>query len=505
MRPRQTPCTPFLSRPAWRVRAVRRRHPERRPSWLRSAAPACRISSGATCRNWNEYYKVNAHDLVERRFFYHIYPLGCCGAPHVNDFAPAPRLRLLRPWLEHMKSLGADALLLGPVFQSETHGYDTTNYFMVDNRLGTDADLAWLVSEAHSLGIRVVLDGVFNHVGRSFFAFRDILEKGTQSRFTDWFFLSFDARSPVVDPFSYEPWRGHYELVKLNTDHPEVRGHLFHALAEWITKYNIDGVRLDSADALDLGFQKKLARHCKTLKSDFYCMGEVIHGDYSRWLSAGGLDAVTNYVLHKGLWSSHNDSNYFEAAHTCKRQFEQEPFLGSLYMFADNHDVTRIADRLTDRACLYPFHVLLFTLPGTPSVYYGSECGVQGVKKEGEKDWILRPGLTVAAMLQNAREPDLCPVIARLAAIRKEHPCLRRGGFSTLRVASRQYAFRRADETESVVICVNSATENMAFSVTGVADGPYDDVLNNRIFRAHSGRLDLTLPPCWGSILVHRA
>lgn len=437
-------------------------------------------------------------------FFYHIYPLGCCGAPHANDFAPAPRLRRLAPWLEHMRTIGADALLLGPVFQSETHGYDTTNYFMVDNRLGTDDDLAWLVGEAHRLGIRVVLDGVFNHVGRSFFAFRDILEKGAQSRFADWFSLSFDARSPLGDQFSYEPWRGHYELVKLNTGHPEVRAHLFHAIEEWIGKYNINGVRLDSADCLDLGFQKELARHCKALKPDFYCMGEVIHGDYSRWLNAGGLDAVTNYVLHKGLWSSHNDGNYFEAAYTCRRQFEQERFLGPLYMFADNHDVTRIADRLNDSQNLYPLHILLFTLPGTPSVYYGSEYGIQGVKKQGESDWNLRPPLTVESMMGKAGEPDLCRAITRLAAIRKEYPALRRGGFSTLRTASRQYAFRRADETESAVICVNSAKEIAAITITGVADGRYEDVLNNERFMAGNGRLEVRLSPNWGRILIHR-
>ncbi|MDR1360489.1 MAG: alpha-glucosidase C-terminal domain-containing protein [Deltaproteobacteria bacterium] len=437
-------------------------------------------------------------------FFYHIYPLGCCGAPRVNDFSPVPRLRRLAPWLEHLRAIGADALLLGPVFQSETHGYDTTNYFMPDNRLGTDTDLAWLVSEARRLGIRVVLDGVFNHVGRSFFAFRDVLEKGRQSRFVDWFSLSFDARSPLGDPFSYEPWRGHYELVKLNTGHPEVRGHLFHALAQWITRYKINGVRLDSADCLDFDFQKELSRHCKELKPDFYCMGEVIHGDYSRWLNAGGLDAVTNYVLYKGLWSSHNDGNYFEAAYTCRRQFEQEQLLGSLYMFADNHDVTRIADRLNDRAYLYPLHILLFTLPGTPSVYYGSECGIQGIKKQGESDWNLRPQLTVETMLRSAREPDLCRAIAKLATIRKEHICLRRGGFSNLRVAPRQYAFRREDETESIVTCVNSAKENALITLTGVTNGLYDDVLNNERFQAVNGRLQLALPPCWGRILVHR-
>lgn len=435
-------------------------------------------------------------------FFYHIYPLGCCGAPHANDFSLATRLRQLEPWLEHMRELGANALLLGPVFQSETHGYDTTNYFMVDSRLGTGADLAWLVKQAHLRGIRVVLDAVFNHVGRSFFAFRDVQEKGEQSRFKDWFFLSFDSRSPLGDSFSYEPWRGHYELVKLNTAHPEVRSHLFHAISDWIAKYGIDGVRLDSADCLDLAFQKDLVRHCKEQKPDFYCLGEVIHGDYNNWLNKGGLDSVTNYVLYKGLWSSHNDANYFELAYTCRRQFEEESFPKKLYTFVDNHDVTRIADILKDRAHLYPLHILLFTLPGMPSVYYGSEHGIEGVKKKGESDWGLRPYLTVDSVRNSAREPGLYRVIAKLAALYAGYVCLRRGNFSTLHVAAQQYAFRRSYEQETAVVCVNAAKKRAKLTLSGVPDGHYVDVLSNESIAVHKGILTTTLDPCWGKILI---
>lgn len=421
----------------------------------------------------------------------------------MNDLAaPVPRLRALEPWLDHLLSIGADALLLGPVFQSETHGYDTTNYFMVDSRLGTDADLIRLVGQAHQRGIRVVLDGVFNHVGRSFFAFRDVLEKGRHSRFKDWFFLSFDAGSPLGDPFSYEPWRGHYELVKCNTDNPEVRGHLLHVLSEWITKYGVDGVRLDSADCLDLGFQKNLMEHCKALKPDFYCLGEVIHGDYSRWLQTGGLDSVTNYVLYKGLWSSHNEANYFEAAYTCRRQFEQGPFGNTLYTFVDNHDVTRIADTLKNTAHLYPLHILLLTLPGTPSVYYGSEYGLGGVKITGESDWQLRPRLTVDELRKKAREPELCRVISRLAAIRKNHPCLWNGDFTTLHVASRQYAFKRAGLSGTAVVCVNAAAENAELAISGIPDGRYVDALSAETALARNGVMRTTLFPCWGRIFI---
>ncbi len=249
--------------------------------------------------------------------FYHIYPLGFCGAPERNDFGAAPVARLdkIYTWLDHIQGMGFDALYLGPLFESTTHGYDTADYYHVDRRLGTDDTLRGLAAELHRRGMRVVLDGVFNHTGRDFWAFRDVRQNGQASRFRDWFAgLRFDGTNHHRDPFSYDTWNGHESLVKLNLSHPEVRSHLLGAVETWIRDFGIDGLRLDAADHVDLGFLRELAGFCRSLRPDFWLMGEVVHGDYRRWANPACLDSVTNYEAYKGLYSSHNDHNYFEIA-----------------------------------------------------------------------------------------------------------------------------------------------------------------------------------------------
>ena len=236
--------------------------------------------------------------------FYHIFPLGLCGAPRSNDRSgpPARRLELLTPWFDHARDLGATALLLGPMMESGTHGYDVIDYFDVDRRLGDRPALAHLVREAHHRGLRVVFDAVFNHAGRDFRAFRDVRAKGRDSRFADWFHLDFQGRSPLGDPFSYQTWNGCHDLVKLNLGHPEARGHLFDAVSDWIGRYDIDGLRLDAAEDLDPPFIRDLGDFCRGQKPDFWLMGEVVKGPYKPRLDMTGMDSVTNYVCYKGLF-----------------------------------------------------------------------------------------------------------------------------------------------------------------------------------------------------------
>ena len=173
------------------------------------------------------------HDTNDwaRDAFYHLFPLGSTGAPTRNDLASAPsdRLKALHDWLPYLQGLGVNALLLGPVLESSAHGYDTADLYTVDRRLGSNDDLKAFVTACHARGLRVVLDAVFHHVGRDFWAFRDVQTHGAASPYRDWFFLDFSGHSPVGDPFSYEGWDGHFDLVKLNTAHPDVREHLFGA------------------------------------------------------------------------------------------------------------------------------------------------------------------------------------------------------------------------------------------------------------------------------------
>ena len=315
--------------------------------------------------------------------FYHIYPLGFCGAPKRNDFAsaPQPRLDKIFAWLDHIQDVGATARYLGPVFESSAHGYDTADYFQVDRRLGDRGTLAALSKEIHRRGMRLVLDAVLNHVGRDFWAFRDVQSNLEHSSYRDWFAgLDLARSSPLGDPFSYESWNGHYDLVKLNLQNPAVRTHLFDAVRFWADAFEVDGLRLDAADHIAPDFLEALAPHCRSLRSDFWLMGEMVFGDYRRLANSDALDSATNYEMYKSLYSSFADRNFFEIAYALNRQSGPAGIYKDLqlYTFSDNHDVNRVASNLVSPAHLYPLYCLLFTMPGIPSVYYGSEWGIDG-------------------------------------------------------------------------------------------------------------------------------
>lgn len=312
------------------------------------------------------------HTWYEQAVFYHIYPLGLLGAEKANTLTEtAHRLTELKSWIPHISDLNGSAIYIGPLFESCTHGYDTKDFRLVDRRLGSNEDFARFVRLCHENGIRVVVDGVFNHTGREFFAFQDIREKREASPYKDWYRgVNFGWGSPLGDPFGYEAWQGHFELPCLNLWNPEVRQYLFDSIQFWIDNFNIDGIRLDCANVLDFGFMKELREKTSAMKPDFWLMGEVIHGEYNRWVNPEMLHSVTNYELHKALYSGHNDHNYFEIAHNVRRL---EAVGRSLYTFVDNHDEDRIASKLNNLANLFPVYQLLFTLPGIPSVYYGSE------------------------------------------------------------------------------------------------------------------------------------
>ena len=441
-------------------------------------------------------------------FFYHVYPLGMCGAPARNDFgaAPVPRLAQLHGWLGHLQDLGVNALYLGPVFESTAHGYDTADYYHVDRRLGTDETLRDLVAACHEAGIRVILDGVFNHVGRDFWAFRDVLANGQASAYRDWFAgLRFDGRSPHGDPFTYEGWHGHFDLVKLDVGNPAVREHLFGAVASWIADFGIDGLRLDAADVLDLGFQQELAAHCRAHKPDFWLVGEIVHGDYRRWANPLTLDSVTNYECYKGLYSSLVDSNYFEIAYALNREFGPDGIYRDLqlYNFVDNHDQDRVASKLGRREHLYPLHCLLFTIPGVPSIYYGSEWAIEGLRRPGD-DSPVRPALDLATAPASGLEPALAAAIARLAGVRSELPSLRHGGYRQLHVAHEQLAFAREFDGETAVVMLNASERAARVSVPAPRDGVWTDALNGDSETAAGGILSAEIAPSWARILVSR-
>jgi cyclomaltodextrinase len=441
-------------------------------------------------------------------FFYHLYPLGFCGTPARNDFcsAPVPRLDKINAWVPHLLSMGVNAVYLGPIFESSTHGYDTVDYYHVDRRLGDDQTFSRVAANLHRNGFRVILDGVFNHVGRDFWAFYDVRQHGQASPYCSWFQdLRFDGRSPFGDPFMYEGWNGCYDLVKLNLDNPQVRTHIFEAIRSWVKAFDIDGLRLDAADCIDLGFLQELHLFTHSLRPDFWLMGEVIHGDYRRWVNPATLDSVTNYECYKGLYSSLVDKNYFEIAYALNRQFGENGFLQGtpLYNFVDNHDVNRVASQLRDPAHLNPLYCLLFTMPGVPSMYYGSEWGIKA-RRTNTDDSPLRPCLDLAALSTNSPRPDLVNLIARLAAIRQGSPALQTGEYRQLHVSYEQFAFTRQNAAERIVVVVNAASTpaRLELSLPFPAEKAVDLLNPGAVFSVSNGKLLLDpLPPAWARIL----
>ncbi|MBZ4683279.1 MAG: glycosidase [Fusobacteriales bacterium] len=443
-------------------------------------------------------------NLNNEKIFYHIYPLGFSGAPEKNDFYSEPinRLEKIIEWIPHMKYLGVNALYLGPIFESVEHGYDTVDYFKIDRRLGTNETFKKVVNELHKNEISVIVDGVFNHVGREHFSFKDLQYNKQSSKYIDWFNgVDFSKKSPCNDPFTYNTWDGHYNLVKLNLKNHEVKQYLLDAVKYWINEFNIDGIRLDAADVLDFDFMRELSILVKNMKKDFWLMGEVVHGDYSRWIKDAKLDSVTNYECYKGLYSSHNDKNYFEIAHSLKRQFSKGGIYEnmSLFNFVDNHDVERITSTIKYREDLYNLHLLLFTIPGIPSIYYGSEWKILG-RKGSRNDLDLRPELDVNHM-NSTSETDLINFISKLSQIRKDLKSLKYGNYKEIFVKSEQFAFEREINNEKTVIIVNSSKNEIILNEHSIPEGRYIDVLNNNEKFDLRNKKEIKINPNTGRIL----
>ena len=397
----------------------------------------------------------------ERGVFYHMYPLGMTGAPKHNDATEVTnRFEELDKWISHIRSLGANAIYIGPLFESTSHGYDTRDYKLVDRRLGDNGSFRKFVDQCHQEGIKVVVDGVFNHTGREFFAFKDIQEKRWDSPYKDWYKgVNFDWQSPCGDSFGYEAWQGHFELPCLNLFNPDVRSYLFDVIRFWIAEFDIDGIRLDCANVLDFNFMKEMRSQTEAMKEDFWLMGEVIHGDYSRWVNNEMLHSVTNYELHKSLYSGFNDHNFFEIAHNVRRL---EAIGRQLYTFVDNHDEDRIATKLKLREHLFPIYICLFTLPGIPSIYYGGEWGVEG-KRTNTSDEALRPAISIEQ--EGELHCELTDLIAQLGQIHSQQEPLHTGRYQELLLTNRQYAFARHGEDSVIIAAVNNDDEPASLSI----------------------------------------
>lgn len=387
--------------------------------------------------------------------FYQIYPLGFVGAPFENDGVLTHRIEKVADWIPHIEKLGANAIYFSPVFDSDTHGYNTRDYRVIDPRLGTNEDFSSLTKNLHEHGIRVVLDGVFNHVGRGFWAFQDVLKNRWESPYKDWFFIHFDGNSNYNDGLWYEGWEGCYDLVKLNLRNEEVVQHIFSCIKGWVEEFDIDGLRLDVAYCLDHDFLRRLRSFCNDLKPDFFLVGETLHGDYNQIMNDSMLHSVTNYECYKGLHSSFNSMNMFEIVHSLLRQFGPEQWTlyrgKHLLSFVDNHDVTRIASLLNNERHLPLIYALAYTMPGIPCVYYGSEWGAKARKEEGD------PALR--ACFDAPHQTDLTDFISRLSAVKKASNALNYGDFRSVVLTNKQCIFERKTAEERVLVAINADGE----------------------------------------------
>ncbi|MBN2617915.1 MAG: hypothetical protein JXR64_06345 [Spirochaetales bacterium] len=424
--------------------------------------------------------------------FYHIYPLGFCGCPEKNNYTidSIETLLKIEEWIPHIKSLGIDALYLGPLFESESHGYDTVDYYSVDRRLGSNETLKRVIKSLHSNGLKVVLDGVFNHTSRDFFAFKDIIANRENSRYLNWYReVSFN------NGIHCYCWNGHNNLPAFNLQNEEVLNYLMGVVDFWVKEFDLDGIRLDVADVLDFGFMKRLSSHVKTVKEDFWLMGEVIHGDYSHWVKPEILHSTTNYECYKGMYSSFNDTNFFEIAYSLKRQFNTSNGIYknlNLYNFVDNHDVNRIASTLKNSAHIYPLHILMYTVPGIPSIYYGSEWGIEG-NKDNNKDSVVRPNLNLDNMSRNYSR-DLIKTIQQLSYVWHVTDALKYGNYNEVFVSSDCFAFTREYDNKKVLVVINSSFDEK--NPGELANYKGFDILNNENIRS------VNVSPSWGRVVI---
>lgn len=441
-------------------------------------------------------------DWINEVVFYHIYTLGFCGAPeeHKREEEPINRIQKVEEWIPHLQEMGINAVYFGPLFESSSHGYDTKDYYHIDSRLGTNHDFKEVAEKLHEAGIKIVLDGVFNHVGREFGPFEDVKNYGKASHFKEWFNINFDSRSSYGDPFWYEGWEGYYNLVKLNLRNEEVISYLFDVIKSWIDEFDIDGLRLDVAYCLDQDFMRRLRTFTSSLKKDFWLMGEMIHGDYSRVIGPGLLHSATNYECYKGIYSSHNDSNYFEINYSMNRLFGSDGIYKDLrlYNFVDNHDVDRIASKLVCKEHLKNVYTLLFTMPGIPSIYYGSEWGVEGRKEKGS-DQALRTSYGLEDFKENR---ELVVHISRLAKLKKEYEPLNNGLYEQIIVRNKQLVFARCYQNQKVYIALNLSKNNEKVSFKVEGGETLVDVLVNNYYNIEYGSVSIELPAFSSSVLV---
>ena len=421
------------------------------------------------------------------------------------------RIAHIRDWYEHLTEMGITAIQFGPIFESHSHGYDTIDYFRIDRRLGDLTLFREIIDELHEREIRIILDGVFNHTGRGFFAFKDIQENRHNSAYVDWYDIDWESNTEFDDGFSYQSWEGHNALPRLNINNPDVKQYIFEVSRFWLGDVGVDGWRLDAADQIDPKFWWEFRRTCKQVRPGAFVFGELIHGDYRTYVAPELLDSATNYQIYKPIWSALNDMNMWELKHGLDRAFDSEIgiYQGlSLVNFLSNHDVTRVLSILDNPRHVYLALILLMTIPGIPALYYGDEIGLRGHKDNGDR--ALRPAMLKSSDEWPDTDRDLFQQLKRLIAFRKAYPALVDGGYAPIDTDNSFFSFVRHHQNQWVIVMINpqDAPIDRVLNLNreSIPDGVvFHDVLNaeNRGFSVSEGRLVLDkIEAYWGRILV---
>ena len=446
---------------------------------------------------------------VFNAFTYHVYPIGFFNAPEtLSESSRANNLILhIRNYYDYLKDLGVNLIQFGPLFKSASHGYNTIDYFSLDPRLGTNNDFKTIVAELHSRDIKVIVDGVFNHVGRDFFAFQDVLKNGEHSSYKSWFYLDFTRKSKMNDPFNYKDWEGFASLVKLNVENSDVKKYLFNAIAYWMKEVKIDGWRLDVSYLLPQQFLKELRITCKNINPECLLVGEMIHGEYTRWVGRDLLDSGTSYQIQKSTWSAIESKNMHELKNVLDMNFNSEHGrIKDLYLmnFLGNHDTDRIASVL-NKEDLLPAFLLLFTLNGYPKIYYGDEYGMTGKKTKHSDHEVRRPMLSLTEI--NNQNIDVLNNIKRFAQLRKSNDCLKYGKMISFYADPECFAFVRYTENEFLIIIVSIYKDTISKTIPvnnlNINQKEFYDILNNEDgFKVENNQLKIEkLYYKWGRVL----
>ncbi len=375
-------------------------------------------------------------------------------------------LRHIERWLDYAVELGASGILLGPIFESSSHGYDTVDYFRIDSRLGDQEEFDSLITAAHARGMKVLLDGVFNHIGKGSAAFQSVLAEGKAAESADLFSLTWPADATAGTVPEYNDFEGHGDLIALNHESPAVVALVRDVMNYWLAR-GVDGWRLDAAYAVAPAFWTAVLPDVRKNYPQAYFVGEVIHGDYTAIVEESGLDSVTQYELWKAIWSSINDANFYELAWSMERHDEYVEHFIPL-TFLGNHDVTRIASKLEDSRHLAHALVVLATVAGTPSIYYGDEQAFQAVKEErfgGDDD--IRPTFPSSADQLAPYGRGHFELHQQLIGLRRRHRWLYAAHTEKLELTNEQFRYRTSGEGHCLEVALNLTDDRWLVSVDG--------------------------------------